>query len=81
MARLLDTPAHLADEMRLVRGVMVLERLERGMTEDEIFRRGIDVAIRAARLEGADEIEVEVVACQARRDIAQALREIWGDAP
>ena len=79
MPRMLATPTSILEQMALVRRISVVRRLEAGMSEDEIYRRGIDVAIRAARLEGCDESDVEVAASQARRDIAEALAEARND--
>jgi hypothetical protein len=75
MACMIDLPPHIAEEMTNLRRVFVVLRLEQGATEDEIYRKGIDVAIEAARLEGCDESDVEVIASHARRDIAETIAE------
>ncbi len=73
MARMIDTPAELAEQMRLVRRIAVASRLEAGYSEDAIYAQGIDIATGAARLEGLCESDVEVAASLARRVIAEAL--------
>ncbi len=64
-------PFGLADVARLV---------GQGASEDDIYRRGVDAAVRSARSAARDEAEVDVVADQARRSIAQALAECRGGA-
>jgi hypothetical protein len=73
--RLIDMPGHIADDLRGLRRKTVLLGLLHRKSEDEIYREEIDVVVRAARLEGCDESDVEVAAARARRDVADLLAE------
>jgi hypothetical protein len=72
---LIEPPPDLVDEMRMLWRDAALARLAAGLSEDEIYRRGIDAAVQAARRDGCDEGDVEVAGEQARRDIAEVLAE------
>jgi hypothetical protein len=72
---MIDMPEHPSRELKEIRSVGVLSEILDGKSEDSIYRRAIDIAIRAARLEGLDESDVEVVAAGARRHVAEILAE------
>jgi hypothetical protein len=74
MARLL-TPADAATDLKTLRRELVIQDLHRGRIEDYIYMRSIDAAIEAARREGFTEPEIEIIAAQARRDVADLLAE------
>ena len=73
--RLLDMPERQVDDFKGLHRKMVILSLMRGVSEDEIYRKRIDIAVQAARLEGCDESDVEVIASQARRNVADILAE------
>jgi hypothetical protein len=75
MTRLLDTPPEDLDELRRLERIAVIFNIARGRSEDEIYRRHIDMSIELAREEGADESDVEVVASITRRNVASVLAE------
>jgi hypothetical protein len=79
MARIIDIPVNEADAFKALCRQMVVIDLLLGCSEDELYRRRIDVATQAARLEGCDESDVEVIAAQARRDVAEILAECRAD--
>jgi hypothetical protein len=68
-------PRHVAQRMKRDRRLMVLVELMKGMGDEEIYRRIVGVAIQAGRYEGCDESDIEVIAAQARRDVAEVLDE------
>jgi hypothetical protein len=68
-------PTEAADDLKSLCRVAVVLDILNGRSEDEIYRRRIDIAVRAARLEGCDESDVEVIAAQARRNTAEVLAE------
>jgi hypothetical protein len=78
MTRLLDAPDLALDLKKLHRLTIVMDVMH-GKSEDEIYRRRIDTAIKAARLEGCDEADVEVIAALARRNVAEILAECRAD--
>jgi hypothetical protein len=75
LRRLIDMPEESAAEWKAKRRSSVLLSLLYRKSEDEIYREEISVVIEAAREEGCDEHDVEVIAAQARRDIADALAD------
>ena len=75
MTPILNAPA---DALSRARREAVLGQLAAGMSEDSIYRFNVDAAIRAARLVGGDEGDVEVAAELEREAVGQALAEIRG---
>jgi hypothetical protein len=75
MNRLIDTPAHLADEFKALRRESVLLKAMEGKSDEDIYQHVVGLAVEAARREGCDEADVEVIAAQARRDVADILAE------
>ncbi len=74
-SRLLDAPPKMIDGLKHITRVAVVMDILQGHAEDEIYQRQIDTMISAARSEGCDESDVEVIAAQARRDVADTLAE------
>jgi hypothetical protein len=71
--RLIDMPEEYFAECKALRRKAVLMDFLMDRSDDEIYRDHIEAAIEMAREEGFDESDVEVVAAQTRRDIADAL--------
>jgi hypothetical protein len=73
--RFLDASEEYKDDLHDLQRIAVLMDLAEKRSEDEIYRRQIDRAIRLAREEGADESNVEVIASITRQSVATVLRE------
>jgi hypothetical protein len=71
--RMIDMPEDSAREHKDLRRMHVFLAKMRGESVEQIYREVIDLAIQAAREGGCDESDVEVMAAQARRDVADIL--------
>ncbi len=66
-ARLIALPEEQRKEMAKVIRVALVLRKWRGESDEDVLRKSIDVHIQAAREDGCDESDVEVIAARARR--------------
>ncbi len=76
MIRLLDIPLESLSEVEASTRALILEDVTKGVGEDAIYRRHVDMAVNAARSFGHDESDVEVAASLARNTVANILAEL-----